>query len=452
MMVRLVLILIMTVFMCCPVHNVRAMVIESNELVWTSAMIANAVYGGDLNMLTRQWLTGRGWQVLSEHVDNSAAEGRLYLFNVQPTAADNVYFLAFPGTETMKDARLDLRITRVPFAGSTPAEFARAAADLENKSGANPLVHQGFNDYVQTALFSQVMPDTGMTFGEYIAVELKKDPSRKLYITGHSLGGAAATLAAARLSDLGVAPEQLEVITFGAPAVGNESFARHYEHNFQLTRVTMAGDPVNKVLQSLTGGFVQFGQRVEWRSKLSERFPHGMAVYLDEAYRHYVDAGREDDKSILAGAPRVELSVPVYVPQPEFKLSGDIKRDRKYMEQVVGDLLSITCSPQVKGTQDKEFGKVLAKARAAGCSHVLLEKFTGKRIRDEQYNFRMTLEEEIYDVDGNLLHMQSQSTTTRDLTPLEAVGYLYVKGAEDRQRILAGDKKTNTEQNKDSEK
>ena len=64
----------------------------------------------------------------------------------------------------------------------------------------------------------------------------------------------------------------------------------------------------------------------------------------------------------------------------------------------------------------------------------------------------MTLEEEIYDVDGNLLHMQSQSTTTRDLTPLEAVGYLYVKGAEDRQRILAGDKKTNTEQNKDSEK
>ena len=134
-----------------------------------------------------------------------------------------------------------------------------------------------------------------MTFGEYIAAELKKDPSRKLYITGHSLGGAAATLAAARLSDLGVAPGQLEVITFGAPAVGNDSFARHYEHNFQLTRVTMAGDPVNKVLQSLTGGFVQFGQRVEWRSKLSERFPHGMAVYLDEAYRHYVDAGREDE-------------------------------------------------------------------------------------------------------------------------------------------------------------
>ena len=451
-MTRLVVMLMAMAMLLCPGNLARAADVGKSELVWTAAMIANAVYNGDLNLLTRKWLTGRGWQVVSEHVDNSAAEGRLYLFNVRPNDEDDIYFLAFPGTETLKDAHLDLRITRVPFAGKTPAEFAAAAADVEHKSGANPLVHQGFNEYVQTALFSKVMPDSGKTFGEMLADELVKDRSRKLYITGHSLGGAAATLAAARLADLGVAPEQLEVITFGAPAVGNESFARHYEQYFHLTRVTMAGDPVNKVLQSLTGGFVQFGQRVEWQSRLSERFPHGMAVYLDEAYRHYVDNGRKKDTAILAGPPQETLDTPVYIPQPEFKLSGDIKHDKKYMERAVGDLLTATCSPQVKGSKSGDFGKMLAKAKAAGCSHILLEQFTGSRIRNEQYNFRLTLEEEIYDVEGNLLHMQSQSTTTRDLTPIEAVGYLYVVGEEDRLQVLQKGKRTNTELNKDSEK
>ena len=81
-----------------------------------------------------------------------------------------------------------------------------------------------------------------------------------------------------------------------------------------------------------------------------------------------------------------------------------------------------------------------------------MEQFTGSRIRNEQYNFRLTLEEEIYDVEGNLLHMQSQSTTTRDLTPIEAVGYLYVMGEEDRLQVLQKGKRMNTELNKDSEK
>ncbi len=448
---RIVLVMLLLAVLWCPASG-RAADMGTSELRWTAALIANAAYSGELNILTRKWLTSRGWQVLSEEVDNSLAAGRLHLFNISTPDGEELYFLAFPGTESVKDAHLDLRITRVPFGGSSPREFAEVAADLAHKTGAKPLVHRGFNEYVQTALFTRTWPAKGCTLGEALAAALKEDKARKLYLTGHSMGGATATLAAARLADLGVSPEQLEVITFGAPAVGNEAFARQYEHSFQLTRVSMAGDPVDSVLQSLTGGFVQFGQRVDWRSKLTERFPHGMAVFLDEAWRHYVDEQPAEAVPKLTGRPREQLTAPVYVAQPEFKLSGDIRRDKKYMERAVGDLLQATCSPQVQGDKNKDFGKIMAEAQRAGCTQIILTKYTGERIRQERYNFRLTLEEEIYDIQGNLLSLESRSTTTKELTPIEVVAYLYVQGQEDRQKILPPLMYTKTEQHKDSEK
>jgi hypothetical protein len=51
------------------------------------------------------------------------------------------------------------------------------------------------------------------------------------WIIGHSLGGAMATLFAARLYDYyGVAPDRIIVHTFGAPPIGNRYFASRYGH------------------------------------------------------------------------------------------------------------------------------------------------------------------------------------------------------------------------------
>ena len=63
---------------------------------------------------------------------------------------------------------------------------------------------------------------------EMVAPYLKQHPDRRLYLTGHSLGGAVASLVAERLVEKGVPKAQVPVITFGAPAVGNKAFADVY--------------------------------------------------------------------------------------------------------------------------------------------------------------------------------------------------------------------------------
>lgn len=408
---------------------------EQAELQLTAAMIANVAYHGELKTLTRNWLMARGWQVMA-YQPAPGEGGRLYVFSHRVQGQD-IIFMTFPGTETIQDAKLDLRVTRVPFGGHSPTDFAQQAADLAAKSGDKPLVHQGFNDYVQNLLFSQPMAQIdGLTLGEAAAREMKANPQRKLYLTGHSLGGAVATLSAARLADLGVSPHQLQVITFGAPAVGNEAFARAYEHKFSLTRVAMVGDPVKSVLQSLSGGFVQFGQRVDWDSKLTEHFPHEMVLYLDEAWRHYVDANPAGELPKLAGEPRLHLAKPLYVAKPAFKLDKNLRGELPYMERMVKELTEATYTPLQQVEAGRSYSAMLEEAKAAGCGYILCQQYTGKRIRREKENYRLTLEETIYDTEGNVCYMQSRSATTKELTPVLAAAYLHVQGEADRAQAL----------------
>ena len=48
---------------------------------------------------------------------------------------------------------MDLRFGKVLFGGTNPSEFAQYAK-TEKTTSADPLVHQGFNDYTQTAFFT----------------------------------------------------------------------------------------------------------------------------------------------------------------------------------------------------------------------------------------------------------------------------------------------------------
>lgn len=59
-----------------------------------------------------------------------------------------------------------------------------------------------------------------------MAAIAKKYPNFDFYITGHSLGGAFATIAALHLSHMKIFPaEKLSLYTFGSPRVGNRAFA-----------------------------------------------------------------------------------------------------------------------------------------------------------------------------------------------------------------------------------
>ena len=334
---------------------------------------------------------------------------------------------------------MDLRLSRVFFGGNTPEEFQRAAAE-KGHSGSEPLVHHGFNDYTQVALFQKKLPAyENKTAGEVLAQELQKHPDMVLYLTGHSLGGATATLAAARLADMGVPTSQLRVVTFGAPAVGNEAFARAYEHKMNLTRITIEGDPVKSVLQSLSGGFVQFGERVVWKkNRNSERFSHDMVVYLDQALRNYQDANPDRSKtsSMLNGRTK-EIPGGIYVAPMQFTVDSHIQEDKKYMERAAADTLAVYYSPLTFAPAGKNsLEEWKAQAAAAGSRYILAERFTASRIRRERYNFRLTMEEELYDNQGNLLTMQTTSTTTNLLTPIEGMVYLQFKAKAQRELFL----------------
>ena len=76
---------------------------------------------------------------------------------------------------------------------------------------------------------------------------LNQHKDKKLYITGHSLGGAMATLAASRITTKNLE----EVFTYGAPRVGNRRFARSLRYSH--TRLQNNNDIICRVPSRLFG-------------------------------------------------------------------------------------------------------------------------------------------------------------------------------------------------------
>lgn len=202
--------------------------------------------------------------------------------------------VAFRGTDDIHDALEDARVMPVPF----------RALDLV---GA-PLVHRGFRD-VWLGAVQRV----------WQAVATHRLPGRPVRLTGHSLGGGLATVAAV---DCGIEP--LEVITFGSPRVGLGEFVSQYTKlGITTTRVvhhrdivpTVPGLPYAHVCQPLrlddAGNVI--GRLRGW---LSELLGTGRQVLDDidgaALAQHHVDtyvlavqayASRLFTHAILTGVP-----------------------------------------------------------------------------------------------------------------------------------------------------
>ena len=102
------------------------------------------------------------------------------------------------------------------FRGTEPDEFSDIKADLnalpdraENGSG---WVHNGFQTEVDK-------------IWDEIVKLLHHAKNKQFFISGHSLGGAMATIATSRLSDSVTA-----LYTYGSPRVGTKSFVKSFSH------------------------------------------------------------------------------------------------------------------------------------------------------------------------------------------------------------------------------
>ena len=414
---------------------------ERAHLRLSCACASMAAYHNDLSRTMERMMTVGGWETERYYETSSVAQTKYAFFHATESELEKpLWILAIAGTENAKDAEVDLRLHRIPFGGHSMEEFKQTAEQGE-RSAEVPLVHQGFHDYSMVALFGNGTPGQGTkTFGESIAEDLKVHPEKKLYLTGHSLGGAVAVLAAARLTDLGVPPEQLEVITFGAPAVGNEAFAKTYEPRLQLERVVMKGDPVKSVLQSVSGGYVQFGTKVELRPlKGSWRFPHDMVLYLDGVVRNYYDAMKQSEQNgmDLSQVHRhARFSAKVYVPPLQMEMEEALQPVQPYIEMLMQDQLLDEFRNPVVSSEPANLKTLFQSARQTGCEYVLFRQLEAKKIRSSDGEFRITMGEVIFDARGNMVDAYSASTTTKHMTPLEAVAYVHENGVEMRERVF----------------
>ena len=109
------------------------------------------------------------------------------------------------------------------------------------------------------------------------------ESNTKIILTGHSLGGALATLAACRFYDLGIPSENLTVYTFGAPPIGSKRFVEKYNGKIKIHRFVNTFDFVSyigKVLNFFKNYQLHhLGEEIILPSNEGEH--HSLAGYID---------------------------------------------------------------------------------------------------------------------------------------------------------------------------
>jgi len=95
-----------------------------------------------------------------------------------------------------------------------------------------------------------------------VSAHMHAHPNSKVLVTGHSRGGAMATLAALDLAKDGV---KTDLITFGAPRVGNTQFSQYADKTLKglNMRVTYKDDVVTGI-PSQAIGYRHSGQEVHY--------------------------------------------------------------------------------------------------------------------------------------------------------------------------------------------
>lgn len=90
------------------------------------------------------------------------------------------------------------------------------AAQIAPPEFGGTYVHQGFYQYA-------------MAFRSAIGDRLEQLKNKKLYICGHSLGGAGALLLSALIQDI-YSPSTLRLYTYGMPRTGTQTFVKRYQN------------------------------------------------------------------------------------------------------------------------------------------------------------------------------------------------------------------------------
>ncbi len=388
--------------------------------LYVAAGACMATYGDRYGNLVNRYLEQNGWKIDHYTQSDGNANARFLLAKKQLSSEKQMYVLAIVGTENLEDVHVNLKVDKVYFAGSNLEEFEINAAKIDVPT-TEPKVHRGFHEFVQAGLKAKTLDNNGES--KYLTDILLAHKDYKIYIVGHSLGGAAATLTGARLISMGVRPEQIEIITFGAPAVGNAAFAAKFGPLLNLTRVVISGDPVTGVLQTLVGGYKQFGQKIEWDMPAKTDQPHRITEYADLVLKNYYDKRQQALQAGLLSPINSKdgAGAGIYVAPLKNNLPESLATEYRYMQQaLINEYQQMLPGCQLFDAHAT--GNLRESALSAGCKWLVIPEVSGYRLKQERNVYYISLTQTVYDVSsGAMINMTNYSTGTYNVTPLEAV-------------------------------
>ena len=423
---------------------------EYNRAYWTlfSLIASSAAYAPE-NGIETAYLKGHGW----EFAPNRITDGKttVHFITAKGRMADGrpLYVISFRGSADKKDWAADFVTGQAVYGGKTLEESEKIAGILPDgdkelaavqsaaeKAGnaVPPKVHKGFNSYADLTLRML------LTSGSYkFLEEFRKEDDARLLLTGHSLGGAVATIVGQRLIDFGFDPDRLQVISFGAPAVGNKAFKQMYGDRMDLIRVTNTQDPVPLALQAVLRNYKQFGEEVRFRiPRTFNNMNHFLNLYLDAGLRNYY--GEYDDsvkKGIIREEPDVRNSgkgrptVMVYAEGNEPGKTGgstDVKAAMELLDRfMLNEYKALFPNYIVVRPPLDPYEAMHSEA----ADYLLLLKF---RADTNQYNnnWFLTIEQTLSDKNGSVLASGSAAKRTSPLAGniLAAMEVLSVEKAE----------------------
>ena len=374
------------------------------------------------------YLRSYGWQIEPYAQKQGKVETHFAVAsNYFPQEKQKLYLVTFRGSASGADWKINLKTERVNYGGRNLADMQAIAQGKLDKS--LPAVHAGFNSYVDAVLRNAVVDENGSLQGVFKRVQ--QEPEAHLILTGHSLGGAVATLLGERLASLGLPKDKFTVITFGAPAIGNEAFAANYGEAIDLVRITNTSDPIPGSLQTFFGGYKQFGEQVKYAlpSKVGS-VQHDMAMYFDYSISEYyrerdrqMSLGRLEpvpDRKVVSGKPVVAVWLQNSKELNKLAFVTDIKRfiTDEYRRMLPSYLiLGKNMSKEVYTSHD-----LIELSKREGADYVLICGIDGSRPQQENYWY-LTLEQALFDNSG---HMLTLGSFGHKVTP--AVGNIQAAG------------------------
>jgi hypothetical protein len=406
---------------------------EYNRAYWTLfSLIASSAAYAPKDGIETVYLRSHGWEFAPNRITDGKTTVHFITGKGVMAGGKPLYVISFRGSADKKDWAADFVTGQVVYGGKTLEESEKIAGFLPGgdrerdaaeaaaeKAGASvpPKVHKGFNSYADLTLRML------LTSGSYEFLEqYRKEKDARLLLTGHSLGGAVATIVGQRLIDFGFDPDRLQVITFGAPAVGNKAFKQMYGDRLELIRVTNSEDPVPLTLQAVLRNYRQFGEEVRFRiPRTLNNMNHFLHIYLDAGLKNYYSAL---DASVKKGVIQKEPDEQhVAVDKPEVLLyvesSGQEKKSRNSDVKTAMELLERFILNEYRNLFPNY---IVVRSpldpyeamNTHGADYLLQVKFDAVT---NQYNnnWFLTVEQTLSDKNGNVLSSCSVSRRTSPL-------------------------------------